>query len=151
MISSFQELQGGVRMIISPCFIDVFWYLKKNRLTWIWSNPQAIDLVENHDFKKIKKRKESKWKVFKFVAFKTTWASKIIEKQLDQAKKRSSDITRCLGCFCWRLSSATSRNWKSMKKHWFYYFFGAAPAQVSATQRESAKVSECQGRNPSRS
>ena len=44
-------------------------------------------MVENHDFKIIKKRKESKGKVSKFVGFKTTWASKIIEKQLDQAKK----------------------------------------------------------------
>ena len=63
------------------------------------NNPQAIDLVENHDFKIIKKRKENKGKVFKFVGFKTTWASKIIEKQLDQAKKCPSDFSRCLGCF----------------------------------------------------
>ena len=44
-------------------------------------------MVENHDFRIIKKRKESKGKVFKFVGFKTTWASKIIEKPLDQTKK----------------------------------------------------------------
>ena len=45
-------------------------------------------MVENHDFKIIKKkRKESKGKVSKFVGFNTTWASKIIEKQLDQTKK----------------------------------------------------------------
>ena len=82
----------------SVCFTYVFWYFKKNNLRWIWSNPQELDFVENDDFKKVEKRKESKGKVFKFVGFKTTWASKIIEKPLDQSKKRFSDVSCCLGC-----------------------------------------------------
>ena len=38
---------------------------------------------------KIKNDKESKGQVFNFVSFKTPWASKIIEKQLDEAKTGS--------------------------------------------------------------
>ena len=78
--------------------LRMFLTFQKESLRWIWSNPQAVDFVENHDFKKVEKRKESKGKVFKFVGFKTTWASKIIEKPLDQSKKRFSDVSCCLGC-----------------------------------------------------
>ena len=46
----------------------------------------------------LKKRKGNKGRGFKFVGFKTTWASKIIEKPVDQAKKCFSDVSRCLDC-----------------------------------------------------
>ena len=90
---------------------------KTNSLRSIWSNPQAVDLVENHNFKIIKKRKENKGKVFKFVGFKTTWASKIIEKQLDQAKKCTSDVSRCLRWWDDIISAARA---ELLKKHCFY-------------------------------
>jgi len=123
-------------------------------------------LVQNHDFKIIVFSKENKGKVFKFVGFKTTWASKIIEKPLDQAKK-------CPFMFRAKKSiwDGERRVWfrrmqhpsgsKNIKKHWFFNKkLNGEPrcspsasqrksAQVSARQRKAAQGSEWQGQNAS--